>query len=85
LKYFVVKFLTRSGCHLCDEARPLVEREVIRRGGALEVVDIDGDDGLTRDFGIRVPVVLGPGDVVLAEGVIEPRSLRRTLRRIKGV
>ena len=49
------------------------------------VVDIDGDDVLTRDFGVRVPVVLGPGDVVLAEGVIEPRSLRRTLRRIKGV
>jgi hypothetical protein len=78
----VVEFLTRPGCHLCDEARPLVKREVERRGGVLEEVDIDGDDALTRDFGLRVPVVLGPGDVVLAEGVIEARPLRRALRRM---
>ncbi len=82
MKYFVVKFLTKSGCHLCDEARPLVKREVIRRGGSLEEVDIDTDDVLTRDFGLRVPVLLGPGDVVLAEGVIEAGSLRRALRRM---
>ncbi|HEU4915800.1 MAG TPA: glutaredoxin family protein [Acidimicrobiia bacterium] len=83
MKYFVVKFLTRSGCHLCDEARPLVKREVIRRGGSLVEVDIDTDDVLTRDFGLRVPVLLGPGDVVLAEGVIEAGSLRRALRRMR--
>jgi hypothetical protein len=80
----VVEFLTRSGCHLCDEARPLVKREVERRGGALEEVDIDGDDRLTRDFGLRVPVVIGPGDVVLAEGVIEAKTLRRALRQMLG-
>jgi hypothetical protein len=47
-------------------------------------VDIDRDDDLTRDYGLRVPVVLGPGNVVLAEGVIEARSLRRALRQIKA-
>jgi hypothetical protein len=82
LKYFVVEFLTRSGCHLCDEARPVVKSEVERRGGVVEEVDIDADDSLTRDYGLRVPVLLGPGDVVLAEGRIEPKTLRRALRRL---
>jgi hypothetical protein len=84
LKYFVVEFLTRSGCHLCDEARPVVEKVVAAAGGMVEEIDIDSDDALTRDFGLRVPVVLGPGGVVLAEGVIEVRALRRALRRLPG-
>jgi hypothetical protein len=84
LKYFVVEFLTRSGCHLCDEARPMVEKLVAAAGGMVEEVDIESDDTLTRDFGLRVPVVLGPGGVVLAEGVIEARALRRALRRLPG-
>lgn len=83
MKYFVVEFLTRSGCHLCDEARPLVQDAVRSAGGVVEEVDIDTDDALTRDFGLRVPVVLGPGDVVLAEGVIEAKPLRRALRRLR--
>jgi hypothetical protein len=50
----------------------------------VEEVDIDGDDVLTRDYGLRVPVVLGPGDVVLAEGRIEARPLRRALRQVEA-
>lgn len=82
MKYFAVRFLTRSGCHLCDQARPLVEKAVSSAGGVVEEIDIDSDDVLSRDYGVRVPVVLGPGDVVLAEGVIEAKSLRRALRRL---
>jgi hypothetical protein len=62
----------------------LVEKMVKSAGAAIEEVDIDGDDVLTRDFGLRVPVVLGPGDVVLAEGVIVAKALRRALRRLSG-
>ena len=82
MKYFVVRFLTRDGCHLCDQVRPLVEKAVRSAGGVVEEIDIDSDDTLTRDYGVRVPVLLGPGDVVLAEGVIEGKSLRRALRKL---
>jgi hypothetical protein len=60
----------------------VVEKTVKAAGGVVEEVDIDHDDVLTRDYGVRVPVVLGPGDVVLAEGVIEARTLRRALRKL---
>lgn len=77
-----MRFLTRAGCHLCEEARPLVEAELARAGGELEVVDVDHDDDLLAEFGLRIPVVLGPGGVVLAEGSITRRALRRSLRRL---
>ena len=82
MKYLICKFLIRPGCHLCDEARPLVEQAVRERGGTLSEIDIDGDDALTRDYGLRVPVLLGPDDVVLAEGRIEAKPLRRALRKL---
>ncbi|MGH8912454.1 MAG: glutaredoxin family protein [Acidimicrobiia bacterium] len=76
-------FVTRSGCHLCEEAEPVVRRVASRVGAALEVVDMDTDDDLIRLYGLRVPVVLGPGGDVLAEGIIDERVLRRAIRRAR--
>ncbi len=76
------RFLIRAGCPLCDEARPLVEKAVASVGGTVREVDIDTDDALTREYGLRVPVLLGPADIVLAEGKIEARPLRKALRRM---
>ncbi len=41
----------------------------------IEEVDIEGDDELTKLYGLRVPVVLGAHGRVLAEGVIDDRKL----------
>jgi hypothetical protein len=82
----ILEFLSRPGCHLCEQALPVVEVEVARIGGMVEVVDIDVAVDHTRleRFGARVPVLLGPGEIVLAEGVISRRALRRALRRLSG-
>jgi hypothetical protein len=48
-------------------------------------VDIDTDDGLIGRYGLRIPVVLGRDDQVIAEGVIDDaRSLRRAMRALSG-
>jgi hypothetical protein len=71
----------REGCHLCDDARPVVRSAARRSGADVIEVDIDGDDTLVSLYGLRIPVVLGPEDEVLAEGVIEDvRALRRAIR-----
>lgn len=70
-----MKFLTRDGCHLCDEARPVLEKVAEKMNITIEEVDIDGDDELTKLYGLRVPVVLGAHGRVLAEGVIDDRKL----------
>jgi thiol-disulfide isomerase/thioredoxin len=70
-----VRFLTRDGCHLCDEARPVLAKVAKKMNISIEEVDIDSDDELTKLFGLRVPVILGVHDRVLAEGVIDDRKL----------
>jgi hypothetical protein len=59
----------------------LVAAAVARAGGLLSEIDIDSDDDLIKVFGLRIPVLLDPKDRVLAEGVIDDRSLRRELKR----
>ena len=81
LSVSTLTFLTRAGCHLCDEARPIVLAEARRIGAEVEEVEIDTDDHLVALYGIRIPVVLGPDRIVLAEGIIaDPKALRKRLR-----
>jgi thiol-disulfide isomerase/thioredoxin len=75
LRNLSVKFLTRDGCHLCDEARPVLAKVAKSMNVSIEEVDIDSDDELTKLYGLRVPVVLGVHGRVLAEGVIDDRKL----------
>lgn len=82
MRDLTVKFLTRDGCHLCDDARPVVSRAARRAGVDLEEVDVDSDEELRQAYGTRIPLVLGPGGTVFAEGVIDDeRTLRRRMRR----
>jgi hypothetical protein len=50
----------------------------------VEEVDVDSDDLMMRDYGMRIPVVLGDGDRVFAEGLIDQKKLRRALRTLMG-
>lgn len=72
-----VIFLTRPGCHLCEEALPVARRVARWTRQELDVVDIDGDDALVVDFGLRIPVVTTDSGRVLAEGRIRFGSLLR--------
>lgn len=44
---------TRQDCHLCEDAREILERH----GFLVESIDIDQDDALLRQFDECVPVV----------------------------
>lgn len=72
-------FYTRSSCHLCESALPHAQRaaKVFRR--RLEVVDIDTDDDLVVEFGLRVPVLTTSGGRVIAEGGFGMRDILRGL------
>jgi len=56
-----VVLYARAGCHLCDEARAVIEAVRARSPFAFEEVDIEADDELVRDYGIRIPVVTVDG------------------------
>lgn len=50
-----VTLYERAGCHLCEEARVLLDEMLGEDGFAR--VDVDGDDELVLRYGFRVPVV----------------------------
>ena len=52
-----VTICARAGCHLCDDARELLERYGLRP----ELVDIDADPQLGERYTTCVPVVIIDG------------------------
>jgi glutaredoxin len=49
------------GCHLCDEAKRLLDEQAARLGFAVEVVDISGDPALEARYREQIPVVYVAG------------------------
>jgi glutaredoxin len=47
----------RPGCHLCDDARAVLERLRAQRPFELREVDIESDDELHARYLERIPVV----------------------------
>ena len=71
-----VELLTRSGCHLCEEARALLESY----GLVVEPIDIDEHPDLREQYCDCIPVVRIDG-VVRFRGRVNEVLLQRLLRR----
>jgi glutaredoxin len=70
---------TRQGCHLCEDAWLLVQKEQKRYQFQFNVVDVDTDENLFKQFGDQVPVVMVDGQIRFRGG-INPVLLRRLLQ-----
>ncbi|MCY4724832.1 glutaredoxin family protein [Nocardioides sp. STR2] len=56
-----ITLYTRPGCHLCDDARVVVQAVCADLGESFEEVDITADDELEDRFGEDVPVTFVDG------------------------
>ncbi|WP_062078392.1 glutaredoxin family protein [Demequina globuliformis] len=74
-----VTLYSRPGCHLCDDARRLVEETCAKRGVTWTEVDISTDPALTSQYGEQIPVVTVDGAVV-GFWRIDPDRLTSALR-----
>ena len=70
-----VVLYARQGCHLCDEARAVIESVRTQIPFTFDEVDIERDDALLREYGIRIPVVAVDGEE-LFEVSVDPEALR---------
>ena len=73
-----VELLSRAGCHLCDDARRLVERLAGETGARWTETDVDADPALRAEFSDLVPVVRVDGKE-LGYWRIDEARLRRAL------
>jgi hypothetical protein len=77
--------VSRDGCHLCDDM--LAELARLEASGAIPpvaIVDVDADTELTRQFGLKVPVLLLDGSVV-CHYTLNSNELLRLLARSPAI
>jgi glutaredoxin len=74
----VVTLYGRRGCHLCDDARAVLERLRELAPFRLEEVDIEADDRLLAAYLERIPVVTLDG-VELYDHFVDEADLRARL------
>jgi glutaredoxin len=68
----------RPGCHLCDEAREVLERIRVDLPFALVERDIERDDALFKAYLERIPVIALDGEE-LFDFFVDEAELRRRL------
>ncbi|HET9858593.1 MAG TPA: glutaredoxin family protein [Nocardioidaceae bacterium] len=56
-----VVLYSRPGCHLCDDARAVIEAVCAELGERYDEIDITGSEELTRSFGEEIPVTFVDG------------------------
>jgi hypothetical protein len=79
----LVTLYGKPGCHLCDEARGVVERVRAEHPFELREVDITLDPALHREYGERIPVLELDGEE-LFEFFVEEAVLVERLCRVDG-
>jgi glutaredoxin len=76
----IVKLYMRQRCHLCEEAKALLEDLQVSWDFEIVEVDIDQDDELVERYGIIIPVIELDGEEVQA-GIIHKKSIIEALTR----
>jgi glutaredoxin len=71
---------TGRGCHLCDQAKQLLEHERGRLGFELTEIDITGDPELEQAYREQIPVVMVDGRKAFKFRV-DAAELERRVRR----
>ena len=78
----VITLYGRPGCHLCDEARTLIDDLASDLDLELREIDIESDDGLLADYLERIPVVEVDGREI-SELDLDPDDLRDALHTVR--
>jgi len=73
----------KPGCHLCDDARAVVERVRAAHPFELREVDVSLDPELDRAYGERIPVLELDGEE-LFEFFVDAAELGRRIDRVDG-
>jgi len=77
-----VTFYTKAGCHLCEDARELLEEIAEDTEYTLTEIDIRTDPAAFELYRYRIPVIVINAETLL-EGRIEAEELAQAFQRGK--
>ena len=78
-----VTFYTKAGCHLCENARELLEEVAEDTVYTLTEIDIRSDPAVFELYRYRIPVIV-INEETLLEGRIEAEELALAFQTRKG-
>ena len=73
---FEVTFYTKAGCHLCEDARDMLDDIAAQTSFELTEIDIRKDMNIFEQYRYRIPVILINNETII-EGRIEFRDLAK--------
>lgn len=76
-----IEIYSRPGCHLCDEAKAVIEPFAGRYSIELTVTDVDSDAALRQAYGFDIPVVMIDGIEAFRHRV-DSGTLERKLKEL---
>ncbi len=76
---FEVIFYTKAGCHLCEEARDMLEDIAALTIFELTEIDIRSNPTIFEKYRYRIPVIMINNDTLI-EGRIEFRDLAKAFQ-----
>jgi len=76
-----IEIYSRPGCHLCDEAKAVIEPFSIRYSLQIKVTDVDSHAALREAYGFDIPVVMINGQEAFRHRV-DSSILERKLREL---
>ncbi|MBV9256719.1 MAG: glutaredoxin family protein [Ktedonobacteraceae bacterium] len=69
-----VTFYTKAGCHLCEDARDMLDEIATQKTYELTEIDIRRDPEIFEQYRYRIPVIV-INETLVAEGRIEYSEL----------
>jgi glutaredoxin len=75
----LVTLYSKPGCHLCEEAKAIIEPVVNEFGASLREVNIAEDPELIERYGCDIPVIY-IGERKVAKHRVNPERFRRQLK-----
>jgi glutaredoxin len=78
-----VTFYTKAGCHLCEDARAMLDEIAAQTPYTLTEIDIRGDLALFERYRYRIPVIV-IDETILIEGRIDYSELAYALDSTTG-
>jgi glutaredoxin len=82
-KSIQIEMYSRPGCHLCDEAKIVIDRVQSRIPFSVHVINVETDPALEKAYGDKIPVVLINGQLAFKYRVDEEELERRVKKLCK--
>jgi len=76
-----IEMYSRPGCHLCDEAKAVINRVRLRFPFTLRVINIETDPDLEKIYREQIPVVFINGNKAFKYHVDE-RELEKKVKKL---